>query len=407
MIRVLAGLIRRNALRDALYVCHSASAARGKLSGARWRVNLRALAGCALCGALFAGCIRPSRAIQQLPEGDWTVRLGDAANAPFLHERVPRAVRVEWDADVGRGLPVAAIVQQDLIISAVSGGGIITLRADDGRRFWGRRFNGAVAGQVLRSGSRIYFATQHRNGTLYALDLSRGRRIWSRRIGAPAAAEPAYADGVIYLTTIRDVQAVDAGNGNLLWRERTSSAPAQAPIVIADELLVAVRDTLFHFGRADGSVNARTELAGEPSAPLAVRGDTIFIAMHPGIVAAYVDGGAREVWRQSLRAPILAAPVVTDDGVFVLTREGELYLLGPNRARRIVALDRAATESLSITADGALIGTLDGRIVFVRHDGSIAWEEQLDGSVRAPAVVHESNVYVGTLNGRLVKLTSG
>jgi outer membrane protein assembly factor BamB len=98
---------------------------------------------------------------------------------------------------------------------------------------------------------------------------------------------------------------------------------------------------------------------------------------------------------------------VTDDGVFALTREGELYLLGPNRVRRIVALDRAATESLSITADGALIGTLDGRIVFVRHDGSIAWEEQLDGSVRAPAVVHESNVYVGTLNGRLVKLTSG
>jgi outer membrane protein assembly factor BamB len=403
MIRVLAGSIRR----DALCVRHSASAARGKLSGARRRVNLRTLAIFTVAGILLAGCIRPSRAIPELPAGDWTVRLGNAANAPFLHERVPSAVTVEWDADVGRGLPVAVIVQQDLIISAVSGGGIITMRADDGRRFWGRRFNGAVAGQVLRSESHIYFATQHRNGTLYALDLGRGRRIWSRRIGAPAAAEPAYAGSVIYLTSNRDVQAVDARDGALLWRVRVDGAPAQAPIVIADEVVVAVRDTLFRFARADGSVSARSALAGEPSAPLAVRGDTIIVAMFPGIVAAYVDGGAREVWRQSLGAPILAAPVVTADGVFALTREGELYLLGPNHSRRIVALDRAATESLTITADGALIGTLDGRIVFVRHDGSIAWEKRLDGSVRAPAVVHGSNVYVGTLNGRLVKLTSG
>jgi outer membrane protein assembly factor BamB len=403
MIRVLAGSIRRHAR----FVRHRTSATRGKLSGTRSRVNLLAFAIIATAGVLVAGCIRPSRAIPQLPDGDWTVRLGDAANAPFVHERVPAAVSIEWDADIGRGVPVAAIVQQDLIVSAVSGGGIITLRADDGRRFWTRRFNGSVGGQVLRSGSHIYFATQHRNGTLYALDLSRGRRIWSRRIGPPAAAEPAFADGVIYLASNRDIQAVDARDGALIWRVRVARAPAQAPIVIADNVIVAVRDTLFSFARHDGRVSARTALAGEPSAPLAVRGDTIFVAMFPGIVAAYVDGGAREVWRQTLDAPILAAPVVTDDGVFALTRDGDLYLLGPSRSRRIVALDRAATESLTITADGALIGTLDGRIAFVRRDGVVAWEELLDGSVRAPAVVRDSNVYVGTLNGRLVKLTPG
>ncbi|MGH7466050.1 MAG: PQQ-binding-like beta-propeller repeat protein, partial [Longimicrobiales bacterium] len=113
------------------------------------------------------------------------------------------------------------------------------------------------------------------------------------------------------------------------------------------------------------------------------------------------------LWRHTLDAPVLAAPVATDDGVFALTRDAVLFRLGAGSARRIVALDGAATESLTITADGALVGTLDGRIVFVRRDGTLVWEERLDGSVRAPAVVHESEVYVGTLNGRLVKLTAG
>jgi outer membrane protein assembly factor BamB len=354
-----------------------------------------------------AGCVRLPRTVAELPDATWTSRLGDAAHAPFIDERVPSVMDIAWDEDVGRGMPFAAIVQHGLIVSAVSGGGIITANAESGRRYWGRRFNGSVAGQVLRVGDRIYFATQHRNGTLYALDLHRGRRIWSRRIGAPAAAEPAWAEGRIYLATQREIQAVNDSNGNVVWRARTRTAPEQPPVVLGSDLLVAVRDTLYTFRRSDGDVVSRHRIAGEPSAPIAVRSDTLIIAMHPGIVAAYVDNGARELWRRTLDAPVLAAPVATPDGVFALTRDAQLHVLGPVTAHRIIAIDGAATESLTVTADGALIGTLDGRIIFVRRDGTRVWEEKVDGSVRAPAVVRNSAVYVGTLNGRLVKLTSG
>jgi outer membrane protein assembly factor BamB len=96
--------------------------------------------------------------------------------------------------------------------------------------------------------------------------------------------------------------------------------------------------------------------------------------------------------------------VVTDSGVFVLTRGAELLRLGSVRAQRIAAVGGAATESLTVTANGALIGTLDGRLTFVRHDGTRVWEERFEGSIRAPAAVHRSVVYVGTLTGRLIKL---
>lgn len=379
----------------------------GKLLAAHSAVNLRSLTLCVLTVISMSGCFRFSRTIPELPDGDWTERLGDPAHAAFITERVPSSVRTEWDIDVGRGLAVAAIVRENLIVSAVSGGAVLTANAESGRQFWTRRFNGPLAGQVLRVGPRIYFATQHRNGTLYALDLHRGRRRWSRRLGSPAAAEPAYADGRIYLGTNRDVQAFDADEGRQLWRIRLGGPPVQPPVVMGDELLVAVRDTLFRIAREDGSVKARIGLAGEPSAPMARRGDTLVIAMQPGIVAAFTHGGERELWRHTFSAAVVAAPVATDDGVFVLTRSAELHLVGPHTARRIVALDGAATESLTVTAEGALIGTLDGRLVYVRRDGTRVWEQQLNGSIRAPSVVHDADVYVGTLTGRLVKLTSG
>lgn len=408
--------------RDTARVHRSASAGGGKLDGRAGPVNLRArkrtrrvglrpaARALALCGLVLvaaSGCLRLSRPVGDVPPGEWTEHLGDAAHAAFINERVPATVRTAWDIDLGRGLEAAPIIHGDFILSAVSGGVIITADARNGQRYWTRRFNGPVAGQVLRTGSQVHFATQHRNGTLYALDLDRGRRLWSRRIGSPAVATPVFADSSIYFGTTRDVQAADVSDGSEIWRVRLTGPPAQPPVVFNDAVIVAVRDTLFHLGRADGARRARIQLPGEPSAPIGVRGDTLFIAMHPGVVAAYVDGGAREVWRHTLGALVVAAPVVTSDGVFVLTRAAELLRLDRYGARRVIALEGAATESLTITADGALIGTLDGRIVFVRRDGTIVWEERVDGSVRAPAAVRAGSVYVGTLNGRLVKLTAG
>ena len=379
---------------------------RGKLDAPHRRVNFTALAVVAVCAVALSGCIRFARTVAELPDGEWTTRLGDAAHAPYLTERVPSTVSVAWEADLGRGLPVAPIIQQNLIVSAVSGGGVIAADARDGEMYWSRRFNGSVAGQVLRVGSQIYFATQQRNGSLYAMDLHRGRRSWSRRIGSAAAAEPAYADGRIYLGTHRELQAIDAANGSVLWRLRLDGPPAQPPLISGGDVFLVVRDTLFRVGRENGDIRGRAAIAGEPSAPLALRGDTLFIAMHPGIIAAYLDGGARELWRHTLDAPVLAAPVVTDDGVYALTRQADLYVIDPHASRRLASLGGAATGSLSITADGALIGTLDGRVIFVRRDGTVVWEQEVDGSVRAPAAVHDSSVYVGTLNGVLVKLTA-
>jgi outer membrane protein assembly factor BamB len=378
------------------------SPARGKLSGTRRSVNFAAAA---LLLAMSA-CITPGRKVAELPPDDWTLRHGDLRHAAHIDERVPTRVRVAWNENMGRGLPSTPVVQQDLILSVVSGGGLITASTANGERYWGRRFNGSIAGQVLRIGGTVLFVTQHRNSTVYALDARTGKRLWSRRLNARAVAEPAYADSMIYIVTDRgDVHAIGIATGAISWNARVAAQPVQPPLILGDALILASRDTLVHVALDGGAVRARHPIAAVPTAPLAARGDTITIAMQGGIISAYAERGAREVWRHVLDATVLAAPVVADDAVYVLTRNVDLYRLEPYRAERIADLDGAATESLTVTATGALIGRLDGRIALIGFDGAQIWEEQLNGSIRAPAAVSNASVYVSTLTGRMAKLT--
>jgi outer membrane protein assembly factor BamB len=361
---------------------------------------------CALLLALGA-CAAP-RTIRELPPGRWIEQLGDVRNTSSLAEHVPAQVSVEWSSGLGRGLPGMPIVHGDLVIAVISGGGIVTASASSGDRYWTRRFNGSVAGQPVRVDEHVYFATFHRAGTVYALDLHRGRRIWSRNLGARAAAGVAYADGLLYVPTDRgELYALNSADGAVVWRARSDGVAVQAPLVIGDELLLATtRDSLVRIARRDGAVLARLQIAGMVTAPLVATGDTLLLAMSPGIVAAYAERGERELWRHALGAPVLAAPVATPGGVYALNRRAELFRLHAGGAARLAEIGGAATQSLAVAANGVLIGRLDGTLVFVGRDGTPRWEQQLAGSVRAPAIVRDSAVYVTTLAGRLIKLSS-
>lgn len=296
-------------------------------------------------------------------------------------------------------------VHGDLMIAVISGGGVVTASANTGERYWSRRFNGSVAGQALRIGDRIVFATHHRDGEVHALDMQRGRRVWRKRLDQRPAAEPAVADGVLYLVSERGrVLALDARTGDEKWRREIGGVVVQPPVVHEGSLLVATRDTLVTLARADGQRIARHPLAGTPSAAMALGGYTLVVATQEGIVAAYDVRSGTELWRHDVGAPVLAAPAITARGVVVLNRAADVWLLDARGARRVADLEGAATESLTVTANGMLVGLLDGTLHFLDRDGRPVWSEELGASIQAPALLHEGAVLATTVNGRLVRL---
>jgi outer membrane protein assembly factor BamB len=360
-----------------------------------------------LAACTFAtACIRLPHAVENVPPGEWLARHGDTRNAMFADERVPASVTIEWEEGFGRGLPAMPIVHDDLVITVVSGGGIATASAITGERYWSRRFNGSIAGQALRVGDRVFVSTHHRSGNIYALELARGRRAWSRKLDARPTAEPAWADDMLFQPTDRgEVIAFSGDRGEEMWRTATGGITSLPLVVAGPQLLLVQRDTLVLIDRFTGMIQGRHTLADVPVAPLAVAGDTIVTVGGTGRVTAYAELGARQLWQHDAGGPIVAAPIVAREGVYVLTRTAALMRITPLGSERVVQLDGAATESITLTADGLLVGLLDGRLQLVRREGTIAWQEQLPGSLRAPPAVRRSSVYAATLNGRLIKLS--
>ena len=398
MDRIFAGYQLRRA---------AASAGGGKLFRTRGAVNSRRLAVVLLAAVLAGGCLRLPRALLDAPAGDYMGRSSDPRHAMFVNERVPDQVSVGYVENFGRALPIMPLIQSDLLITVVSGGSIMTATASTGKRYWSRRFNGSIVGHPLRLDNRVIFVTHHRSGSMVALDLSRGRRRWHLEFDGRPATEPAYAEGTVYAPLDNgQLIAVNAEHGTEQWKARIGFLVTQPPLVLGNELAVAARDTLYVLDRATGTVAHRRVLAGAPTAPLAAAGDTLIVATQEGVIVAYAERGAREIWRHDVEAPVLAAPVVADDGIWVLNRRAEVWRLSARTAERVAALGGAATESLTLTADGLLVGMLDGSMTFLRRDGRVVWQEKVPGSVRAPAAVHGGAVYIATLNGRIVQLTS-
>ncbi len=111
-------------------------------------------------------------------------------------------------------------------ISTTSEIGLVALRADDGQRFWLKRFPGpgATFSYASRFGTHLYL---NEGDILEALDATNGNLFWKAPGETPG--EVVEVHGVVYVTQLgadsSTLDALNASDGNLIWRH-TFTFPA-------------------------------------------------------------------------------------------------------------------------------------------------------------------------------------
>lgn len=362
----------------------------------------------ALIALLATGCfLQPGRTVLHVPPGEWAAPLGGDARAAYAMESVPETPREQWRRGMERGLQHPPIVHGDLLIAGSTGRTLLAASAENGRRFWVRRFNGPVVGSALRSGDTIFIATASRDGSVYAYSVARGRKLWHTKLRNPASGAPVLAGGHVIASSLRgELFALEPESGDVAWHVRVPGGVIGAPVVHEGSLVLATaRDTLLRVSLQDGRVLATRALDGTPSAGLARHGDRALVPVHPGRIVQYTLPDLERVRSDSLGAPVLAAPVVDADGTtFVLTGIADVWRIDAAGATRIAALGGAARESLTLARNGLLVGRLDGTLVLLRRDGSEVWRQAYRSALRAPVAVRDGAAYVSLLNGDVVKL---
>ena len=319
---------------------------------------------------------------------------------------MPASGTIVWQRPAGRGVTHAVMATGNVVIAATSARSVTAIGAEAGALYWERRVGGSIAGPPTSDGQRIYVSTRARDGSVYAIDPVSGHRIWSRRVGDVRTAAVHVAHLVLAGTARGELVALDDSTGDIRWRTQLMGAVATAPAAHGMHAFVATEtDTLYRISLRDGVIEARVPIGATPSAPPAVQDDLLVLALHSREVAAYSLPSLRERWRVTLDDVPLARPVWDGDAVMVSTRTASIWRIENGANARRVAHPGGTTTTSFMGADGRFVlGRLDGSLICFERDGRELWRVQLGSSIVAAATVLDGALFVGLLDGNVVRI---
>lgn len=164
----------------------------------------------------------------------------------------------------------------------------------------------------------IYLASMDHH--LYAIDTQTGNQKWvSEDFGGSIVSAPAFGeDGVLYVGTFAsEILAIDAEQGNILWRKPTEGWVWGG---------LRLKDGILYFGDLKGNLYAADSKTGEilwktslgssiTESPL-VTDDRIYVASENGGLRA-LDLNGNEVWNKPFNGKLYTSPVKAGDLILV------------------------------------------------------------------------------------------
>lgn len=285
-----------------------------------------------------------------------------------------------WRADVGAGsnnnrrINARPVIAGGVVYTIDAEGRVSGHDLETGDETWATRLQGArregdgggfipfiggrgdrvltFGGGLAWDAGRLY---AHSGGKfVVALDASNGEELWRQTALTPMHSAPTVSEGRVFvITDDNELLAMDAQSGEVLWTHRSISETARlitapSPAVLGETVIapftsgeiVALRvqngtvlwsDSLTRTGGLT-PLSSINDIAASP----VILGDSVYAMSHSGIMAAFDLRSGERQW--TLPAGGLHAPYVAGDYLFVVTTDAQ-----------VAAIDRVAGEVRWIT----------------------------------------------------------
>lgn len=256
------------------------------------------------------------------------------------------------------------------------------------------RFGGGASAE----GDRVY--ATNGLGDVVALDAANGNEVWRARPGGPLRGSPGLANGQVYVVT-QDNQlfALNQADGKVIW---TVSASVESQGVFGVAAPSVAQGTVVA-GFSSGELNAYrfengsslwadvlsrssittsvSSLSDIDAEPVIDQGRVYAVGQGGRMVAMEITTGSR-MWEQNIAG--ITTPWVAGEWIFVVTDDARLLCLarGTGKVRWISQLKHYHNEkkkSGPIEWNGPVLA--GGRLVLVNSEGDIVSVSPADGSV--------------------------
>lgn len=246
--------------------------------------------------------------------------------------------------------------------------------------------------------------------------------------------KPAYADGVLYITTREGlVCAVNTGlvagssgqqKAQMLWQKKLAKGIHTEPVATGKLLILAALDGLYAFEayykspeeKAIGRELWCQQIAGGTVSSPLLEGGIIYLGTEEKKLIAVEYGGdkARIAWSFDASAQIRARPsLATKTGSLLFpSLDGAVYCLDKAQKKlRWVFIVKSPVMStiLPVVIDGNeyfFFGADDGFFYCVNDSGKEVWKYKTNGKIRTEAVHREGIVYFGSEDNNFYALNA-
>ncbi|WP_415717250.1 PQQ-binding-like beta-propeller repeat protein [Roseibium sp.] len=364
----------------------------------------------------------------------WTTAGGGLTNDPG-NVAVSISGSRAWKAQVGssgRGLTAAALRVSARPVSDGSriyvykpNGEVVALSTGGGRQWTanlrpeGERDVGPGGG-VTVAGGVVYAATSYRQ--LSALEAGSGRVIWTADLDAPARGAPVAGAGHVFVVTqTNEVYALNQSDGTVAWtyagiEETAGLLSAANPAISGNRVIVPFSSgEIMAINIKDGepawidgvSRGFRTlALSGlaDVSASPVVAGNTVYATGVAGKIVAVDARTGQRRWEQDLGS--VHTPIVSGSALFMVDLDDRMVALDVKSGETLWATSLPRPEKKKRRRNWAGPILANGALVAFSSDGQVALVDAASGSIMTTNRT-STDVYVTPIvaGGRIVVLT--
>src|SRR2546423_1084843 len=284
----------------------------------------------------------------------------------------------------GRAVRGSPALGETVIVVGVADRVVTLVDRATGQALWRARLAGTIHAGPLLDSDRIYVATEATpDARVYALRLRDGGTLWSTKTESIVAPLALDGDTLYAATEAGTVLRLETDGGKVTWRRRLGGGGARAaPIPTGGGIVVATTaDTLYLLARDSGQVRTRVHTPGAVIAAPALDGSRLYAATTGGRILAIDLPALTVAWDLPAGDAVFGAPAVAHDTVYVLARNGTLWLAPtrrPSEARSFPLGITAPAGPAPVPPGGPVASGFGGGVVVGPRCRRVLWGPALD-----------------------------
>lgn len=355
--------------------------------------------------------------------------------------------KVVWDSSIGNGVAhyesrLTPVIVKDTVYAASREGKVAAFDLSNGKRKWefdlrdgggGSLWQGIskvwsgdnarISGGLSYGYDKIYFGTE--NGEVVALNASNGELVWRSEVKGEVLVKPAVAEGLVVVATgAGTILALHPDSGEQRWIFENEQ-PALTLRGVAEPVIegggVLYGSGSGHLGVliAERGYQAWEEPVAVPKGstdlarlvdvdakPLIAGGNVYVIAYNGELIAMELRSG-RQLWKRDYAT--FRNMTIADDTLYIVDAEGRIYAVDRRNGTEIWAqsgLHKHYLTGPAVYKDYLVIGDNQGHLHWLnRKTGDFVARQNLDGSgFYTEAVTDGDYLLVQSRNGELVLL---